>query len=172
MEEQHNCNERELMAKQTKSMIGSMTVLGVAGIACKLIGVLFSVPLTWIIGARGLSVFQGVFPTYNLLLTISSAGLPVAVSRMVSQCVARDDPHGAKKVLRAALYLLAALGAVCTLIMLAGNSLLVRTVGQPLTRMGFYVIAPCILVVCIMSALRGFMQGQQNMVPTAISQLV
>ena len=59
-----------------------MTVLGIAGILCKLIGVLFTIPLTHLIGADGLGIFQGVFPTYNLLLTISSAGLPVAVHRM------------------------------------------------------------------------------------------
>ena len=160
------------MGKQTKSMIGGMTVLGMTGILCKLIGVLFSVPLTWIIGSRGLSIFQGVFPTYNLLLTISSAGLPVAVSRMVSHCLAKDNPHGAKRVFRTALYMLAAMGAVCTLLMLASNRLLVSLVGQPNASAGFLVIAPCILVVCVLSAFRGFMQGQQNMVPTAVSQLI
>lgn len=59
------------MAKATKSIVGGMTVLGVTGIVCKLVGVLFSVPLTMLIGADGLGVFQSVFPTYNLLLTIS-----------------------------------------------------------------------------------------------------
>ena len=160
------------MAKQTRSLIGGMTVLGMTGILCKLIGVLFSVPLTWIIGSRGLSVFQGVFPTYNLLLTISSAGLPVAVSRMVSHCLAKDDPRGAKHVFRAALYLLAAMGAFCTLLMVASNGLLVSLVGQPNASAGFYAIAPCVAIVCVLSAFRGFMQGQQNMVPTAISQLI
>lgn len=80
------------MSKETKSIISGMTVLGMTGIICKLVGVLFTVPLTWIIGADGLGVFQAVFPTYNLLLTISSAGLPVAISRMVSQCLAKDNP--------------------------------------------------------------------------------
>lgn len=160
------------MAKQTKSIIGGMTVLGVTGIICKLIGVLFSVPLTWIIGADGLAVYQAVFPTYNLLLTISSAGLPVAVSRMVSQCLARDDPKGARRVFRIALWLLTALGCLCTILMLACNGLLVHRVGLPESAAGFRVIAPCVAIVCMMSAFRGFMQGQQNMTPTATSQLI
>lgn len=66
------------MSKTQKSIVGGMTVLGITGIVCKLVGVLFSIPLTWLIGADGVALFQLVFPTYNLLLTVSSAGLPVA----------------------------------------------------------------------------------------------
>lgn len=160
------------MSKETKSIIGGMTVLGMTGIVCKLVGVLFTVPLTWIIGADGLGVFQAVFPTYNLLLTISSAGLPVAISRMVSQCLAKDHPQGAKQVFQVALWMLTALGCLCTMIMLASNGLLAARVGLPESAMGFRVIAPCVAIVCVLSAFRGFMQGQQNMVPTAISQLI
>ena len=57
---------------KTKSIIGGMTVLGLAGVICKLVGVLFSIPLQWMIGLEGLGVYNAVFPTYNLLLTISS----------------------------------------------------------------------------------------------------
>ena len=91
------------MSKTQKSLVGGMTVLGITGIICKLVGVLFSIPLTWLIGAEGMALFQLVFPTYNLLLTVSSAGLPVAISRMVSHCLAKDDPHNAKRVFRIAL---------------------------------------------------------------------
>lgn len=160
------------MARQAKSLVGGMTVLGLTGIICKLVGVLFSIPLTWLIGADGLGIFQAVFPTYNLLLTVSSAGLPVAVSRMVSHCLAKDDPRNAKRVFRIALCLLTALGLICTLLMLAGNSFLTARVKEPQASLGFYVIAPCIIIVCMLSAFRGFMQGQQNMVPTATSQLI
>ena len=158
--------------KSTKSLLGGMTVLGVTGIVCKLIGVLFSIPLTWIIGVRGLGVFQGVFPTYNLLLTVSSAGLPVAVSRMVSHSLARRNPAEARAVFRVALWIMAALGLAATLLMLGMSDSLSRFVHQPESVDGFRVIAPCVFIVCVLAAFRGFMQGQQNMVPTAISQLI
>lgn len=160
------------MAAKSKSIVTGMTVLGLAGIICKLVGVLFSIPLTWLIGADGLGVFQAVFPTYNLLLTVSSAGIPVAVSRMVSHALAKDDPRNAKRVFRVALWLLTALGCLCTLLMLAGSGMLAQRVSQPESQLGFQVIAPCVAIVCILSAFRGFMQGQQNMAPTAISQLI
>ena len=160
------------MSNKSKSIIGGMTVLGLAGVICKLVGVLYSIPLTWMIGTNGLGVYQAVFPAYNLLLTISSAGLPVAVSRLVARSLAKDDPRSAKNVFKTALLLLLTLGSVATIIMLAGSGALAAASDQPTSRIGFQVIAPCVGIVCVLSAFRGFMQGQQNMVPTAISQLI
>ena len=160
------------MAKGTKSIVAGMTVLGLTGIICKLVGVLFNIPLTYLIGAKGLGVFYSVFPTYNLLLTVSSAGLPVAVSRLVSHHLTKDDPRNALNVFRTALKMLTLLGLICTVAMLALSPLLASWVDVEGTLPGFLVIAPCVLIVCMLSAFRGFMQGQQNMVPTAISQLI
>lgn len=160
------------MSKTQKSIVGGMTVLGITGIICKLVGVLFSIPLTWLIGADGMALFQLVFPTYNLLLTISSAGLPVAISRMVSHCLAKDDPRNAKRVFRIALLMLTVLGLICTILMLVGNQFLANRVGEPQAAAGYVAIAPCLAMVCMLSAFRGFMQGQQNMVPTATSQII
>ena len=160
------------MSNKSKSIIGGMTVLGLAGVICKLVGVLYSIPLTWMIGTNGLGVYQAVFPAYNLLLTISSAGLPVAVSRLVARSLAKDDPRSAKQVFKTARLLLLTLGSVATIIMLAGSGALAAASDQPSSRIGFQVIAPCVAIVCVLSAFRGFMQGQQNMVPTAISQLI
>ena len=160
------------MTNKSKSIIGGMTVLGLAGVICKLVGVLYSIPLTWMIGTQGLGVYNAVFPAYNLLLTISSAGLPVAVSRLVARSLAKDDPRSAKNVFKTALLLLTIVGSVATIIMLAGSNLLAIASDQPTSRIGFQVIAPCVAIVCMLSAFRGFMQGQQNMTPTAVSQLI
>ena len=160
------------MTNKSKSIIGGMTVLGLSGVICKLVGVLYSIPLTWMIGTDGLGVYQAVFPAYNLLLTISSAGLPVAVSRLVARSLAKDDPRSAKNVFKTALLLLTLLGSIATIAMLAGSGILAAASDQPSSRLGFQVIAPCVVIVCMLSAFRGFMQGQQNMTPTAISQLI
>ena len=160
------------MTNKSKSIIGGMTVLGISGVICKLVGVLYSIPLAWMIGTQGLGVYNAVFPAYNLLLTISSAGLPVAVSRLVARSLARDNRIGAKTVFKTALLLLLAIGSVATILMLAGVDVLVTASDQPASRLGFQVIAPCVAIVCVLSAFRGFMQGQQNMMPTAISQLI
>lgn len=158
---------------KTKSIIGGVTVLGLSGLICKLVGVLFSIPLQWMIGLEGLGVYNAVFPTYNLLLTISSAGLPVAVSRLVAQSLAKDNPRNARQVFCTALLLLTILGCIATLIIFACSDLLSdHVVKMDDSQLGFQVIAPCVAMVCVLSAFRGFMQGQQNMTPTAISQLI
>ena len=155
-----------------KSIARGFSILSIAGILCKLIGLFFTVPLTRIIGSEGLGIYQSVYPTYNLLLTLSSAGLPVAVSRMVSQYLAKDDPRNAHHVFKTALWLLTGLGCVCMILMLAGNNALTAWVKEPRASLGFSAIAPCLTIVCALSAFRGFMQGQQNMKPTALSQIV
>ena len=114
----------------SKSLLRGVSVLSVAGIVCKLIGLFFTVPLTRIIGSEGLGIYQSVYPTYNLLLTLSSAGLPVAVSRMVSQYLAKDDPRNAHHVFTTALWLLTGLGSLCMLLMLAGNTALTNWVHE------------------------------------------
>ncbi len=160
------------MSNTQKSIVSGMTVLSVVGLICKIVGALYRIPLAWLIGDEGMGTYQLVFPTYNMLLTISSAGLPVAISRMVSFTLARDDPRNARRILRIALCLLASLGFIAMLLMIVMSPSLAARSGDPSTQPGFVAIAPALLLVCVMSALRGFMQGQQNMVPTAISQLI
>ncbi len=160
------------MSDTQKSIVGGMTVLSVVGVICKIIGALFRIPLAWLIGEQGMGTYQLVFPTYNLLLTISSAGLPVAISRMVSFTLAKDDPRNARRIFRVALSFLSAVGCVAMLIMMVTSPTLARRSGDVSTQPGFVAIAPALLLVCTMSAFRGFMQGQQNMVPTAVSQLI
>ncbi len=160
------------MTGKAKSVAQGISVLAITGIINKVIGVLYSIPLARILRPEGLGLFQTVFPTYNLLLTVSSAGLPVAVSRLVSHYLAKDDPRNAKRVFRMALYLLICLGVFFSLLMLLSTGFLVRLVGVEEAAKGFRAISPCVAVVCILSAFRGFMQGQQNMVPTAVSQLI
>ncbi len=156
----------------SKSIVRGVSVLSITGIICKVVGVLYSIPLARVLGDTGLGLFQTVFPTYNLLLTLSSAGLPVAVSRMVSHFLAKGDPDNARRTFRTALILLVSIGVFFSFLMFISNGLLVQLVGVPEAAKGFRVIAPCVAIVCALSAFRGFIQGQQNMVPTAISQLI
>ena len=159
-------------ASETKSIARGVSVLSITGIVCKVVGVLYSIPLARILGDTGLGLFQTVFPTYNLLLTLSSAGLPVAVSRMVSHFLARGETGHARRTFHTALALLVTIGCFFSLMMFLSNHLLTRIVGVEEASKGFYAIAPCVALVCALSAFRGFVQGQQNMVPTAISQLI
>ena len=65
------------MSQKQKSLVGGVSILGLAGLICKVVGVLYRIPLAAYIGGEGLGIYQKVFPAYNLLLTISSAGIPI-----------------------------------------------------------------------------------------------
>lgn len=160
------------MTKAQKSMAGGVAILSIAGLVCKIVGALYRVPLSHIIGEEGMATYQLVFPTYNLLLTISSAGFPAAISQMVSACLAKDDAISAKRVFKAAFWLLLAVGFLGTLLMIVFSPQLAAYTKDPATQPGFVAIAPALLLVCLLSAYRGFLQGQHDMVPTAVSQLI
>lgn len=160
------------MDSNKKSLIKGVSILGIYGLICKIIGVIFRIPLALIIGDDGLGVYQLVFPTYAMLLTISSAGIPVAISHGISSALAVNDKRTAEKTFKVALILLSALGLITTIFMVLNAGFLSERVGNPKTKMGFITIAPSLFIVCVMSAFRGYTQGQRDMKPTAISQLL
>ncbi len=160
------------MTTRQRSLLGGISILGIAGLICKVVGVLYRIPLANLIGSEGIGVYQQVFPSYNLLLTISSAGIPVAISRMVASRLALGQVRSTNRIFRIALPILTALGALSTVLMLLFSPQLARATGTPESVLGFRLIAPSVLLVCVISAFRGYMQGQRRMVPTAVSQLI
>ena len=160
------------MTQKQKNLVGGISLLGLAGLICKVVGVMYRIPLASGIGAQGIGIYQQVFPSYNLMLTISSAGIPVAISRMVAGYVAQRDVRNAQRVFRVSLILLTVLGVVMTGLMLLFSGSLARGVGTPEARLSFMSIAPSLFLVCVMSAFRGEMQGRRRMAPTAVSQLI
>lgn len=160
------------MSQKTKSLVGGISILGLAGLICKVVGVLYRIPLAAYIGGEGLGIYQKVFPAYNLLLTISSAGIPVAISRMVSHYVTCRDPRSARRIFRVAAWALTALGLITTILLMALSGYLAEKTGTAAAKAGYMAIAPSLFLVCVMSAFRGYMQGHRNMLPTAVSQLI
>ena len=160
------------MTQRQKSLAGGISILGIAGLICKVVGVLYQIPLNNYIGPEGMGVYNLVFPTYNLLLSVSTVGIPVAISRMVAQYLAQDDPRNAGRVFKTSLIILSLFGALATAFMMLSYQSLGRATATAESSMGFLMIAPSLLLVSVMSAFRGFMQGKRRMMPTAISQLI
>ncbi|MBR6810623.1 MAG: polysaccharide biosynthesis protein, partial [Clostridia bacterium] len=160
------------MTQKQKTLVGGVSILGLAGLICKVVGVLYRIPLAHLIDPMGMAIYHKVFPAYNLLLTISSAGIPVAISRMVSHYVTKDEPENAKRIFRTALSMLCALGLITTLLLMVFSSQVAAWQGTEEAAAGYLCIAPSLFFVCAMSAYRGYMQGKRHMLPTAISQLI
>ena len=153
------------MREKQRSLVGGISVLGLAGLICKVVGVLYRIPLANIIGGEGMGLYQQVFPAYNLLLTITSAGIPVAISRMVSHYVTIGQVKNARKVFTTALRLLTVLGIATTAILLLLSGSIAALVGTPEGFLSYMCIAPSLFFVCVMSAYRGYMQGMRRMMP-------
>lgn len=160
------------MSEKQKSFVQGAAILSVAGLICRIIGALYRIPLFNILGSEGMAYYQYAYPVYNFLLVISSAGLPAAISKLVSERIAHEDKGGAYKIFRVSLKMLIVIGIATTIIMLAASGLIAQAVGAPQARFSYMAIAPALLFVSIISAYRGYFQGQQRMVPTAASQVI
>lgn len=154
------------------TFIKGAAILAVAGVSTRFVGAAMRILLAYIIGDEGIGLFQMAYPIYSSLLAISTAGIPVAISKLVAENIALKDYREAGRVFRVSLFILAITGLVITIILFAGAEFIANTIiKEPRAFYPLVSIAPAIFFVTIMSALRGFFQGQQRMVPTAISQI-
>lgn len=155
-----------------RSFLRGAVVLGIAGLIIKIMGAIFRIPLANIIGDTGMGYYQTAYPVYVLLLTLSTAGVPVAISRMVAERNATGNSAEAYRVFRISFGLMFGIGIVSSAILYFGAGIIVDYLGNPGAKMAMKSIAPALLFVPIMASFRGFFQGMQNMNPTAISQVV
>ncbi|MDO4567673.1 MAG: polysaccharide biosynthesis protein [Clostridia bacterium] len=166
------------MEKRQRSFVSGAVILGIAGLIVKVIGAIFRIPLATLIDKEGMAYYETVYPYYSTLLVISSAGLPTAISKMVSERAALNDYRGAKRVFNCALVILAVIGTVTMLLMLLGanafSSLAIASGSADdiaKQSMSFVAMAPSLLFVSLMCAYRGYLQGMQRMEGTAVSQV-
>lgn len=156
-----------------KKLIKGAFILAIAGITAKFLGIFFKIPLQKLIGDEGMGLFGLPYPLYTVMLSISITGFPAAVSKLISEKLAKEDIYGANKVFRVSLIMLISIGLFSSAFLYFGAHYIIDLLDWP--KDSYYSIvglsiAP--LFVSIMSAFRGYFQGMQLMVPTAISQLV
>jgi stage V sporulation protein B len=156
-----------------QSFIKGALILTIAGLSVKFIGAGLRIFLAAVMGDEGIGLYQMAYPIYTTLLAVSTAGIPIAVSKLVAENLAHNDYRGAYRVFKAALTILTLMGAGFSLLLYFGADFFVRTiVKDPRAYYPLVSISPAIFIVTIMSAFRGFFQGQQEMTPTAISQVL
>ncbi|MCL2672377.1 MAG: polysaccharide biosynthesis protein [Clostridiales bacterium] len=160
--------------KRKSSFIRGAAILAAAGILCKIIGVLFH-PLAYdILGEVGKDYYDVVFPFYSWLLIISSSGIPIAISRLVAERVSLGDKAAARKVFTKSLWLMVGIGIVTTAVLFFGAEFLaIDIAGRDASyARSFQALAPALFFVSILCAFRGYLQGIQRMMGTAVSQIV
>lgn len=155
----------------SSKFIKGTLLLSVAGVIVKLLGALYRIPLVSIIGNEGMSYYQTAYPIYSLLLTISTTGLPVAVAKMISERTALEDYINADRIFKLTSKIMFFLGALTAILVYFFAEPLSEQIGNPKVYYALVALVPALFAAPILSSFRGFFQGRQNMLPTALSQI-
>ena len=155
-----------------KTFFSGVLLLTLSTVSVKVIGLLYKIPMLAYLGAEGMGYFHSAYEVYALFCVIATAGLPVALSVLISSAIAKGERNRVTGIYRTSLLLFLGIGILGSLVML----LLARRFCGWIKSDGAYAcmltIAPTVLLGCIASALRGYFQGHQCMLPTALSQLL
>ncbi len=160
----------ESSKKQT--FLHGAALLALATAVVKVIGAFYKIPLKMIIGDQGYGYFITAYDIYSVLLMISTAGLPIAMSRMISQASSLGHYNQVRRIYATARGIFLGLGIVSTAAMMLFSHQLAAFQKQPDAWAAIFCLGPCALLMCVMATFRGFFQGQGNMRPTSNSQML
>lgn len=161
------------MSKEKKqSFMGGVTVMAISTVFVKICGALYKIPLNNILGDEGVTHFMSAYNIYAFLLTLSTAGLPLALSKPISEANATGRRNQMRRCFNTAMGLFVAVGAVGTAAMLIFTEELADLMNNSMAYWPIKALGVSVICVSIMCAYRGFAQGRQNMVPTAVSQFI
>lgn len=152
--------------------VKNAAILSVAGIFVRALGAVYRIPLARFAGEEVMGLYQMAYPIYTTLLAISISGPPIAIAKMVAERVARNRYRAAQRVFHIAMLVLGTLGLLSTIVlMLASPYLGSRILGDARALGALLAMAPAVLFVALMSGMRGYFQGLQEIVPYAFSQI-
>lgn len=161
-----------MSAQKSQTFVFGAIILMISNILVKVIGMFFRVPLTNMIGTTGMAYYNAAYSIYVAFYMISTAGIPVAVSRMIAASNSKGNVAEVKKIFSIAYRLFFVVGLAGTIIMIVFSKRLAVFSKMPDSYLAMIAIAPTLFFICLSSAYRGFFQGLQNMVPSAVSQVI
>ncbi len=165
-------DKKSKIKNSSKLFFSGVLVLTITNLIVKVIGLMFKIPMNHIVGDEGMGYYNSAYTFYTYLYMVSTAGLPTAISIMISDSRANRQIKQTKRIFRIAMVLFIVIGIISTMIMFFGSGLMSKAIGAEPTKYSIMAIAPTLLFICISSALRGYFQGYQQMVPTAVSQFL
>ena len=144
--------------------------IAVGGFVAKLIGALYRIPLTNLIGGHGLGLYQMVYPVYCLLLTVSATGIPSSIAKLTAERIGKGE--GDRAILKTAMRVFLIVGLFGTALMAIVAPYLAKAQGSEEVLGGYYTLAPSVFLTSAISVFRGWFQGKNKMFPTALSEIV
>ncbi|MDR6555144.1 polysaccharide biosynthesis protein [Paenibacillus qinlingensis] len=158
--------------KQGDKLLKGAALLGAAAVISKLLGTLQKIPLQNVAGDVAFGIYNAVYPLYILILFAATAGFPVAVSKFVAERVMAGDHAGAKRIVIVSSALLMSAGLLLFVLLYYGAETIAGWIGIQQTVTAIRSISFALLLSPVLAVLRGYFQGYQNMVPTAVSQVI
>lgn len=159
---------------RAESFLKGTLILTVAGVVVKVIGSLNWIFVSRILGGEGIGLYQMAFPIYFFALSVSTAGVPVAISIITAERVALKDILGAKRIFKISMSLMMVTGLIFTALTYFGAQWLIdwHFIRDARAYWSVVALAPAIFFVTLLASSRGYLQGWQRMTPTAVSQIV
>ncbi len=159
--------------KNTTSFLAQGTILAAASLISRVIGLIYRMPLTAIIGDTGNDYYGSAYTIYNILLIISSYSLPLAVSKLVSANISQGRRRNVYRILKCALIFALVSGTAAAAILYFGADFITGTLLRtPLCIFALKVLVPVLVIVAVLGVMRGFFQGLGTMMPSAVSQIL
>ncbi len=164
----------EKKSSKGESFLKGTFILTVAGFVVKVIGSLNWIFVSRILGGEGIGLYQMAFPIYFFAMSVSQAGVPVAISIITAERIALKDIFGAKRVFRISMFMMVGTGLLFSILTYLGAQWLIdwQFIRDPRAYMSVVALAPAIFFVTLLASSRGYLQGWQRMTPTAVSQIV
>lgn len=157
---------------RNQAFLKGALILMIANILVKVIGAGFKIPLTYVLHEEGMGLFSSSYQMYAWMFVVATAGIPVAISRMVAESRAKGNYTEVRKILKGSLLLMTVIGLIGTGVLYFGAVPFSGYMKNTDAAVGIKAVAPALLFVCIMSVFRGYFQGKQDMIPTAMSEVV
>ena len=165
-----------MKSSRRRSFLSGASVLTLSALAVKVIGMLYRIPLLGYLGTEGMGYFNAAYEVYALFCVIATAGLPVAMSVLISARDAGEQERGAsahaERVFRASLVAFLTIGLVGTALLWGLSAPFAALLGSGGAVLCMRAISPTVFLICLSAALRGYFQGHRDMIPTAVSQVV
>ena len=168
----HN-NTTNSKASDSGNFLVQGSILAAAGILVRLIGLIYKVPMTRILGREGIGYYNTAYEIYNIGLILSSYSLPLAISKLIAARRIRGQYQDARRVYLCGMAFGVTVGTIMTGLLLLGSSWITSTIFKsPGSALPLAVMAPTVLIFSIMGIIRGYFQGFGNMIPTSVSQII
>ena len=164
--------EEKKSKKVHQSFALGALIMAVGMLIVKLAGAAFKIPLAYILGGVGQGYFNIAYSLYNPLYALATAGLPIAISRMVAQNMTAKRYKDVRMIHKVSVPIFIFMGLIATVLMIVGSPLCAKFTHSPGAIYSLLALSPTVLFSCLISIYKGYYEGLRNMIPTAVSEIV